>query len=169
MKTHLQNLAASSLLTLLASCTVSVENEVSTDSKAHFEKEKAAIIATLNNETKAAFTRDYEAWKEKWVHDPSIAKTYINFSDGTSSESIGWKKIDDFVRTYIEDHPEPDPLPELVEDIALRLYGDGAFVVYEQVDPNRGRKRETRLMEKVDGQWKIAGMHTTIYGETEPH
>ena len=77
MKTHLQNLAASSLLTLLASCTVSVENEVSTDSKAHFEKEKAAIIATLNNETKAAFTRDYEAWKENCIASArNIQKPY---------------------------------------------------------------------------------------------
>jgi hypothetical protein len=34
----------------------------------------------------------------------------------------------------------------------------------EQNDAERGLKRETRLMEKRDGQWKIAGMHTTIYG-----
>jgi hypothetical protein len=33
-----------------------------------------------------------------------------------------------------------------------------------KLDPERGRKRETRLLEKVAGQWKIAGMHTTIYG-----
>lgn len=41
---------------------------------------------------------------------------------------------------------------------------DGAWVTYEQQDSLRGLKRETRLMEKVNGEWKIAGMQTTIYG-----
>jgi hypothetical protein len=37
-------------------------------------------------------------------------------------------------------------------------------VSYQQVDSLRGLKRETRLMEKTAGGWKIAGMQTTIYG-----
>ncbi|MEM1120744.1 MAG: nuclear transport factor 2 family protein, partial [Bacteroidota bacterium] len=81
-----------------------------------------------------------------------------------ATETLGWKEIDDFVKTYIESHPEPDPIPELVNDIQVRLFGDAAWVSYEQNDAGRGRKRETRLMEKVGGEWKIAGMHTTIYG-----
>ena len=129
-----------------------------------FETEKIAIQETINGETEAAFSRDYEGWKSKWIHEPSLTKTYINFSDSTFTETLGWKEIDDFVRTYIEEHPEPDPLPKLIDDIEVRLYGTGAWVSFEQVDKVRGLKRETRLMEKIDGQWKIAGMHTTIYG-----
>jgi len=133
----------------------------------NFEIEKTAIIDVLNNETKAAFTRDYEGWKDYWVHEDYVSKTYINFKDSTFSESLGWAPIDDFVRTYIEEHPEPDPLPTLVDDIDVRIYGDAAHVSYEQNDANAGLKRETRLMEKIDGQWKIAGMHTSIYGFQE--
>lgn len=129
-----------------------------------FEAEKAAILATINNETKAAFTRDYEGWKDKWVHESYVAKTYINLSDSTASESLGWQAIDDFVKAYFEAHPEPDPIPTLVDDISVRMYKNGAWVSFEQHDAERGLKRETRLMEKLDGQWKIAGMHTTIYG-----
>ena len=136
----------------------------STDQTVNFEQEKAAILETLNDETKAAFQRDYESWKEKWMHDPTITKTYINFVDNSFSESVGWDEIDKFVRTYIEEHPEPDPIPTLLDDIEIRLYGNGAWVSFEQNDSERGLKRETRLMEKVNGQWKIAGMHTTIYG-----
>jgi len=128
------------------------------------EQEKTAILETLNNETKAAFQRDYESWKEKWVHDTSITKTYIDFPDGTFSESVGWDEISLFVKTFIEEHPEPEPLPKLLDKIDVRLYGNGAWVTYEQQDSLRGRKRETRLMEKVKGEWKIAGMQTTIYG-----
>jgi len=64
----------------------------------------------------------------------------------------------------MEEHPEPDPLPALVDSIEARLYGKGAWASYEQNDPKRGLKRETRLMEKENGQWKIAGMQTVIYG-----
>lgn len=146
------------LLTSIFGCQISTEQTLS------FEEEKAAILKTINDETKAAFNRDYEAWKSKWIHESSLTKTYIDFSDSTFTETLGWNEIDDFVRTYIEEHPEPDPLPTLVDDISVRLYGSGAWVSFEQNDAVRGLKRETRLMEKVDGEWKIAGMHTTIYG-----
>lgn len=129
-----------------------------------YEEEKKAIIETLNEETKAAFQRDYEGWKEKWVHDPTTTKTYINFADSSFSESIGWNEISKFVKTYFNEHPEPEPLPKLVENIDVRLYRNGAWVTYEQKDTLRGLKRETRLMEKTNGQWRIAGMQTTIYG-----
>lgn len=135
-----------------------------TNSTVDVEKEKAAILETLNSETKAAFQRDYEGWKEKWVHDPTITKTYLNFADSSFSESLGWDEINSFVRTFIEEHPEPEAVPAPVDDIDVRLYEHGAWVSYEQQDSLRGLKRETRLMEKVNGQWRIAGMHTTIYG-----
>lgn len=138
-----------------------------TDQTVNFETEKAAILATLNNETKVAFQRDYESWKEKWVHDPNMSKTYINFVDSTFSEAVGWDEISNFVKIFIEEHPEPEPVPRIVDDINVRLYGNGAWVTYEQQDSLRGLKRETRLMEKVNGEWKIAGMHTTIYGFKE--
>ena len=128
------------------------------------EAEKQAILARLNNETKDAFRRDYQAWTNNWVHDPSISKVYMDYPDSSFSESIGWEEISRFVKTFIEEHPEPEPIPELLEEINVRWYGDGAWVTYEQLDSLRGRKRETRLMEKVDGEWKIAGMQTTIYG-----
>tara|TARA_R110002126_G_scaffold286177_2_gene437648 strand:- start:39 stop:599 length:561 start_codon:yes stop_codon:yes gene_type:complete len=128
------------------------------------EHEKEAILETLNNETKAAFQRDYEAWSEKWVHDSNITKIYIDFPESTFSESVGWNEISQFVKAFIDDHPEPEPIPKLLDKIDVRLYGEGAWVTYEQQDSLRGRKRETRLMEKVNGEWKIAGMQTTIYG-----
>ncbi len=134
------------------------------DESLTFEEEKKAILNTLNDETKAAFQRDYNGWQDKWVHDSTITKTYIDFPDSTFSESVGWKEISGFVKTFFEEHPEPEPVPTLVNDIGVRLYGNGAWVTYEQQDSLRGLKRETRLMEKVDGQWRIAGMQTTIYG-----
>jgi hypothetical protein len=127
--------------------------------------EKTAILRTLNEETIAAFSRDLAAWQDKWVHSPYVTKTYLNFSDSSMTETLGWADVNQFVVDYFAAHPEPDPLPEPLKDIDVRLYGDGAWVSYEQQDPARGRKRETRLMEKVAGDWKIAGMQTVIYGQ----
>ena len=129
-----------------------------------YKNEKAAILRVLNEETAAAFNRRYEDWRNKWVHEAYVTKTYMNLAEGTNSETLGWQEVDEFVRTYIEEHPEPAPLPAPVEEIEVRLYGIGAWVSFEQLDPERGHKRETRLMEKVEGQWKIAGMQTVIYG-----
>lgn len=80
---------------------------------------------------------------------------------------IGWKEIDDFVRIYIEEHPEPVPPPAQPDEIEVRVYGEGAWVSYEILDEVFGAKRETRLMEKENEKWKIAGLHTTIYGFRE--
>ena len=77
--------------------------------------EKQAILERLNNETKDAFQRDYEAWTKNWVQNPSISKVYMNFVDSTFSESIGWKVISQFVKTFIEEHPEPEPVPKLLD------------------------------------------------------
>ncbi|MFP2996589.1 hypothetical protein ABN763_11785 [Spongiivirga sp. MCCC 1A20706] len=140
-------------------------NETISDAKGRYTKEKAAILSVLNEETKAAFTRDYETWKDQWVHEAYVTKTYMQFTDSTMTETVGWNEINQFVLTYFKDHPEPDPLPQLLQDIDVRLYENGAWVSYNQEDPERGLKRETRLMEKIGNQWKIAGMHTTIYGD----
>ena len=147
---------------LLLRCGQSAENN-SSNTIGDYDKEKMAILNVINSETKTAFQRDYESWKENWVHDSSISKSYQNFVDGSHSETIGWDKINDFVKTYFEKNPEPDPLPSPLKDMEMRWYGNGAWVVFEQRDLKAGIKRETRLMEKVNGVWKIAGMHTSIY------
>lgn len=151
------------LAIIFSSCNqVSNSAEQSTDDNYDIEKEE--ILEALLNETKDAFARDYEAWQANWVHRSSISKTYMNFADTTFSEMTSWKEVDDFVRTYIEDNPEPVPPPAQPDNVSVKLYGSGAWVSYEIVDEVFGNKREARLMEKEDGRWKIAGMHTTIYG-----
>ncbi len=165
------NLKGLSIVAMLfCFCFIACKNEnspkvvIEKDDMEAFNEEKKAILTVLNEETIAAFSRDYESWQDKWVHEDFVTKTYMQFPDSTITETLGWKEIDQFVRTYFKEHPEPDPFPTALKDIKVRLYKNGAWITYEQKDPVRGLKRETRLMEKVDNEWKIAGMHTTIYG-----
>ena len=151
------------LLTFLMSCTDNSPEDQPSKVQT-YEAEKIEILNTLNGETKAAFQRDYEAWSQFWIHDPNLSKTYLNYVDNSFSESIGWNEVSGFVKQFIAEHPTPEPPPKLLDNIDIRLYENGAWVSFEQLDSIRGRKRETRLMEKENGKWKIAGMHTTIYG-----
>lgn len=139
-------------------------DQVDRADRADLGDQRAAVLAALNGETAAAFSRDYDAWAAHWIHRDDVTKTYIDFRDDTHSESVGFSAIDSFVRDFFAAHPEPEPVPELLDEIDVRFYGSAAYVTYEQLDGLRGRKRETRLMEREDGRWKIAGMHTTIYG-----
>ena len=93
----IRNLLPFALLTLFifASCSEKKGNKTNgtISQLINPELEKQAILERLNNETKDAFQRDYEAWTKNWVHDPSTSKVYMNFVDSTFSESIGWKEI----------------------------------------------------------------------------
>jgi len=131
------------------------------------EAETQAILKTLNEETAAAFQRDYETWQSKWVHSPTMTKVYEDLAGGDSSTSTGWEEISQFVKDFFVAHPEPEPVPEMLSEIDVRIEGDAAEVIYEQQDALRGRKVETRTMQKVDGEWKIAGMKTKIFGFDE--
>ena len=170
MNTKLLWLPPFTLLLLTLGCNPTPKEPTDKNQEAstiHLDQEKTAILATLNGETKAAFTRDYEGWQAYWLQEPFVTKTYMQFPDSTIVETLGWTEINGYVKQYFDAHPEPEPVPAPLTDIEVRCYGTGAWVTYEQVAALRGRKRETRLMEKVNGQWKIAGMHTTIYGNTQ--
>ena len=131
------------------------------------ERETARILDALNGETRSALARDYAAWRGHWVHAPYAVKTYTHVADGTSSVTLGWGAVDDFVRAYIEAHPEPEPPPAPLTEADVRAWGDQAWVTYDQ-DTEQGWKRESRRLERVDGAWRIAAMHTTIYGDEGP-
>ena len=122
------------------------------------------ILAVLNGETRAALGRDYDGWRDHWVHEPYAVKTYTDAAGGAASVTLGWDAVDGFVRTYLEGHPEPEPPPPPLEAADVHVDGDAAWVVYEQDDADQGRKREARRLERVDGAWRIAAMHTTVLG-----
>ena len=127
------------------------------------EKEKDAILATIEQETEAFFARDYDSWKAHYVQEDYAFQAWSN-RDGTFDSSVGWDNIDNSVGRYIHDNPEPVSSHPIVErkNIKFKFYGeDVAYLTWDQFNSDRENKlffhsKEVRLMEKIGGEWKIA-------------
>ncbi len=126
------------------------------------QKEKDAILAIIEKETASFFSRDYEAWKSTFTQTDYAFQAWSN-SDGTFDASVGWEQIDKTVGAYITENPVPDSAQRTVErkNIVYKFYGPNvAFLSFDQFNSDKGantflHSKETRLMEKVNGEWKI--------------
>ncbi len=130
-----------------------------------FEAEKAAILEVIAAESAAFWDKDYDAWASHWVHAPYV-RTMGWWQDGGVTVVEGWDERSTRTRDHMEASPEPNPTASNVrrENINLRVFEDVAWLTFDQYGEDTGdalmdmpgRSRETRIMEKVDGQWKIA-------------
>jgi hypothetical protein len=129
------------------------------------ETELAAIMKVIENETACFFARDYDCWKDNWINEDYAFQAWSN-PDGTYDAKVGWSEVDRRIGNYIKDnastlggtqgHPKVERL-----NLRKRFYGDKvAHLTWEQYNSDEDEKtfqisQEVRLMEKVDGHWKI--------------
>ena len=167
MKRLIYLVAASCALLFLVSCQGSPSSTGGVNAIADLDQENevAMIMEVIEKETSCFFARDYDCWKETWVNEDYAFQAWSN-SDGTYDAKVGWHEVDRRIGNYIKDHPleeggsfvHPD-----VERLNLRtkFYGDKvAYLTWEQYNSNQEEtsyqiSQEVRLMEKVDGEWKI--------------
>ena len=136
------------------------EDEAAT--AANLENEKKAINATIEKETKSFFARDYEAWKSNYAQTDYAFQAWSN-DDGTFDSNVGWTDINKQIGKYITENPEPLSSHPKVErkNMMYKFYGDNvAYLTWDQFNSDKPEKnfhhsKEVRLMEKIDGQWKI--------------
>lgn len=129
---------------------------------ANFENEKKAINATIEKETQAFFARDYEAWKSNYAQTDYAFQAWSN-DDGTFDSNVGWADINKQIGRYITENPEPLSSHPKVDrkNMMYKFYGDNvAYLTWDQFNSDKPEKnfhhsKEVRLMEKIDGQWKI--------------
>lgn len=126
------------------------------------EKEKAAIKQVIENETQSFFGRDYNKWKSNYAQTDYAFQAWSN-NDGTFDSNVGWDDINKQIGKYISDNPEPVSSHPKVErkNMLFKFYGDNvAYLTWDQFNSDQEMKnfhhsKEVRLMEKIDGQWKI--------------
>ncbi len=126
--------------------------------KIDIEKEKAAIIAVLEEETNAAYDRDFDRLAATWIQD----ETSIWLGTGKSGYmyGVGWKKNSSYFKEYLENNPEPSTAKFENTNYRIKVYKESAWAIYDQVIYNSegevtGEEISVRFLEKVDGEWKI--------------
>lgn len=133
--------------------------------------EEIAIKNTIEMESRHFWARDFQSWKKTWVHTDYAV--WIAASRDGIRQYDGWKAWSTNVKNFFAENPDPLPYDGDVskKDYRFRIYGNGAWVSFIQM--NKGtRTLETRILEKRNGQWKIA-MAEIIHDinkemETEP-
>lgn len=128
--------------------------------QASIEKEKAAIRKVIENETKSFFNRDYTAWAKNYAHTDYAFQAWSN-RDGTFDANVGWTDIDDKLGKYISDNPEKTHPDVERKNMLFKFFDkDLAYLIWDQFNSDVDRKnfhhsKEVRLMQKLDGEWKI--------------
>ncbi|GAB3412373.1 hypothetical protein [Niabella aquatica] len=127
------------------------------------QADKDAILATIEKETESFFARDYDAWKATYAQTDYAFQAWSN-RNGTFDASVGWEGINSTVGRYIHENPEPQSSSHPVierKNIKYKFYGpDACYLTWDQFNSNKAgdnfhHSKEVRVMEKINGQWKI--------------
>ena len=129
--------------------------------------ETEAILQVIERETDCFFKRDYECWKGTYVTENYAFQAWTN-PDGTFNARVGWKEIDEKISKYMKDYPVPvrvsrDSKVERKNMQVNFLSNQIAYMIWDQyhlsLDSTLYRhSKETRIMEKKDGAWKIVNL-----------
>ena len=130
-----------------------------------YEKEKQAIIDVIKKETRSYYEKDLETWMSTYVQEPYQQR--IGYWEGYKDKLQylkGWNELYDHkTKKRFERKTDSrwDESTFEMKNINLRIYQDAAWITFEQTDWEAGSKKlignalGTRVLEKIDGQWKI--------------
>ena len=143
--------------------------------KNHLQRETEAILNIIASESAAFWNKDYDAWAQCWVHAPYVRSMGWTPAGGVSYVA-GWDTLSTHTREYLAENPLPNPNAARVrrENFNIRIYGDSAWVTFDQygIDTGQpsfdmpGRSRETRILEKQNGEWKFVYVGFLLEGTT---
>lgn len=125
-----------------------------------------AIKEVIEEESRAFWARDFKNWQKLWVHEPYVIWTAA--SNTGVRQFYGWDSWKEEVESLFKESPDPIPYDGDVKkyNYNFRIYGDGAWVSFEQ--DNKGTTTyETRILEKHGGKWKLAAVQL-FFNTNEP-
>jgi TolA-binding protein len=132
------------------------------------QSEEDAIKKVVQSETEAYYRRDIQGWKDAWLHDAQIRRTFISTTGGYSTFQ-GWDSTEAAQERDFKQYATPIPVQIKTANYIVRTNGNMAWVDYDQIlnDPTPNstngeqKSREYRMLVKENGQWKIASQVTT--------
>ncbi len=140
--------------------------EQSINTEFDFEKEKQAIMEVIKKETKTYFERDLEGWKSTYVMEPyQVRMGYWEGYKDKIQYIKGWDSLYNHkMRARFERKTESkwDESTQEIKDLNIRIFPEVAWVTLEGSDYEAGTHKllgnalGTRILEKKNGEWKIA-------------
>ena len=125
------------------------------------EADRAAVLAVIRAETEAWLQRDFEALASHWVQSPQTRRMEAFASLGVRVDE-GWDPIAARIKKIVERFPEKQAFAERVrwEKVNVVVDGNVAWVTFDQIGSDTGedRKRQLRVLHRIDGAWKIGCM-----------
>ena len=124
------------------------------------DDDRQAIMKLIEDESASYWNRQYDAWAQCWVQTPYIRKSGW-WTGGGITYRAGWQQISQRMKDQIGLPAPGRPAGIRRENINLRIGQDMAWMTYDEHWPQTGTdtpglSRETRVLEKHGGQWKIA-------------
>ena len=121
--------------------------------------EEAAVLEVIRAATKAWVQRDFETWASHWVQSPQTRRLEAWASLGVRVDE-GWDAIAARFSAVMARFPEKLAFEGRVrfERLNVVVGGNIAWATYDQIGSDTGedRKRQLRILHKIDGAWKIA-------------
>ncbi len=150
---------------ILANCTQQKPEKQAID----FEKEKAAIQAVIAKETESYYKQDFETWKTTYLQLPAFRR--YGYWEGYPEKVIA---VNGFEALAVEKKKQFEANETIWKGSTeertnenFRISDNMAWYTFEQFSYEKdtrkflGKSLETRILEKVNGEWKIAylGFH----------
>jgi hypothetical protein len=138
------------------------------------QNDNAAVIQVIAAESAAFWDKDFAAWSQCWQH-AAYVRMIGWWARGGVMVLEGWDALSDRIKTSMTGNPEPNPTALHVrrENINLRINGNVAWITFDQYGQDTGDlamdmpglSRETRILEKHQGEWKIVYAGWMLEGE----
>jgi hypothetical protein len=138
------------------------------------QSDTTAIMQVIADESSAFWNKDFEAWAQCWQHTAYIRRIGW-WARGGITVTEGWDALSSRVKTTMAAYPEPNPTAARVrrENVNLRISGSMAWVTFDQYGEDTGDlemdmaglSRETRVLEKQNGEWKIVYVNWLLEDE----
>lgn len=134
-----------------------------------FEKEKVAIEAVIAKETESYYKEDFEAWKSTYLQSPAFRK--FGYWEGYPEKVVSYIGFESLAAEKKNQFDNNETLwqgsTEERTNENFRISNDMAWYTFEQNSYEKdtrkflGKPMETRILEKQNGEWKIAylGFH----------
>lgn len=123
------------------------------------ETDSAAVLDAIRAETQAWLQRDFEAWSSHWVQSPQSRRMESWVSLGVRVDE-GWEAISARIKKIVARFPEQSPFEGSVrrENVNIVVDGNVAWATFDQIGSDTGtdRKRQLRILHRIDGTWKIS-------------